>query len=147
VVAMFAYQRFLACLKYESGFIWTNSACHDDSTSARQNVVCLTRRRSNGQSSVREENQSKVWFQMWNPCVKIQYRRIATGNAPEWLGETPVESRVGSETVRSSHFSTSNMPAGFRPTPICHHASQDVPRELPLDEVTQKVIREVSCSA
>jgi hypothetical protein len=81
---------------------------------------------------------------MWNPCVKIEYRRIATGIAPEWHGKTLAESRVRSVTVRCSHFSTSNMPAGFRPTPICHHASQDVPRELPLDEWTQKVIREVS---
>src|SRR6185437_8435914 len=127
VVAVFAHQCFLACLKYASGFMGRNSACHDDSTPARQNVVCLTGRRSNGQYSVREENQSKVWFQMWNPCVKIQYRRIATGIAPEWPGKTRVKPRVGSETVRSSHFSTVNMPTGFRPTPICHHASQDVP--------------------
>src|SRR6185437_16596674 len=89
VVAVFAHQCFLACLKYASGFMGRNSACHDDSTPARQNVVCLTGRRSNGQYSVREENQSKVWFQMWNPCVKIQYRRIATGIAPEWLGKDP----------------------------------------------------------
>jgi len=36
----------LACLIYVGGFIPRNSACHDDSTLSRRNVVCLTRGRN-----------------------------------------------------------------------------------------------------